>query len=218
MRVMRSSSSSSLLMKDQLTIYIFVTVIFVVGIVFGALLVNALTFDQQQELAVYVQKFAERAGNGMLPEGALSFWDRVLFHGKWLILIWVLGLTVIGMPLVLALDFLKGVLVGFAVGTLVSQYSWKGLLFSLVSVAPPNLLVVPALLIASVSAVSFSLYIIRSRFLNRYGTLSKPFVSHTTTFALMLVIIAGASFVEIFLSPVMLKWVVPLLADVPEGL
>lgn len=215
---MRLTASNRPLMKDQLTIYVFVAVIFAVGVVFGALLVNALTLGQQQDLAVYVQKFAERAGKGMLPENALSFWDRFLFHGKWLLLIWVLGLTVIGMPLVLALDFMKGVLVGFAVGTLVSQYSWKGLLFSLVSVAPPNLLVVPALLIASVSALSFSLYIVRNRFLSRYGTLGQPFLSHAAAFAALLVIIAAASAVETFLSPVMVKWVAPLLAHVPEGL
>ena len=35
------------------------------------------------------------------------------------------------MPIILALDFFKGVLVGFAIGTLVSQHAWKGLLFSL---------------------------------------------------------------------------------------
>ncbi|MBW7473523.1 stage II sporulation protein M [Paenibacillus oenotherae] len=212
------ASPKGLLMKDQFTIYVFVAVIFIVGIVFGALLVNALTLDQQQDLAGYVQKFAERAEKGLLPDGALSFWDRVFFHGKWLLLVWVLGLTVVGMPLVLALDFLKGVLVGFTVGTLVSQYSWKGLLFSLVSVAPPNLLVVPALLIASVSALSFSLYIVRNRLMGRYGTLSEPFLAHTGTFGLMLIMIAAAASIETFVSPAMLKWAVPLLSEVAGGL
>ena len=45
--------------------------------------------------------------------------------------LWVLGLTVVGLPFVLALDFLKGVLVGFAIGMLVREFAWKGLLFSL---------------------------------------------------------------------------------------
>jgi stage II sporulation protein M len=206
------------LMKDHVTLYVFVSVLFVVGVVFGALLVNALTLDQQQDLAADVQLFVQRIQEGMLPDGGQSLWERALFHAKWLILIWVLGLTVVGMPLVLGLDFLKGVLVGFAVGTLVSQHSWKGLLFSLISVAPQNLLVIPALLIASVSAVSFSIYIVRNRLLNRHGTIGQPFAQHTATGALMLLVAVAAAMIESFISPVLLKWAAPLILGSGSGL
>ncbi|MBW7459858.1 stage II sporulation protein M, partial [Paenibacillus sepulcri] len=164
------------------------------------------------------QQFAQRIQSGMLEGSTESFWERAIFHAKWIILIWVLGLTVVGMPLVLALDFLKGVLVGFAVGTLVSQHEWKGLLFSLVSVAPANLIVVPALLIASVSAVSFSIYIIKNRLLGSYGSMSQSFISHTSTGVLMIFIALGAALVESFISPVLLKWAVPLISGLGSGL
>lgn len=59
-----------------------------------------------------------------------TFWDNVSLHLKWVGLIWVCGLSVIGLPGILVLNFLKGVLIGFSVGYMVGQYSWKGLLFS----------------------------------------------------------------------------------------
>ncbi|GGD69869.1 stage II sporulation protein M [Paenibacillus nasutitermitis] len=214
---MRSSTLQPMI-KDKLVLYVFVCVLFVVGLVFGALLVNALTLDQQQDLAGDVQQFAQHIQSGMLPDAAQSFWDRAIFNAKWILLIWVLGLTVVGMPLVLALDFLKGVLVGFAVGTLVSQHEWKGLLFSLVSVAPANLFVVPALLIASVSAVSFSIYVIKNRLLGRYGSMSQSFISHTATGVFMILIAVGAALVESFVSPLLLKWAAPLILGIGTGL
>jgi stage II sporulation protein M len=214
---MRSPMQQSLL-KDQMTIYVFVSVLFVVGVVFGALLVNALTLDQQQDLAGDVQLFVKHIQEGVLQTEGQAFWERVLFHAKWILLIGVLGLTVVGMPLVLALDFMKGVLVGFAIGTLVSQHAWKGLLFSLVSIAPPNMIIVPALLIASVSSISFTFYIIKNRFLSRYGTLSQPFLSHTSTVLVMLLIIVGAAVIESFLSPMLVKWAAPLIAGVSNEL
>ncbi|WP_274651723.1 stage II sporulation protein M [Paenibacillus humicola] len=207
---MRSQAGLPLLRKE-LTLLIFVTVIFVVGLVFGALLVNALTMDQQRELAENVQLLAKRALADAPGAGGGDFAGRAAFYAKWLLLIWVLGVTVVGMPLVLALDFFKGVLVGFAVATLVNEHAWRGLLFSLASVAPQNLIVVPALLIASVSALSFSLYVIRSRLLNRYGTLSGPLAAHTSTALLMLLIATGAALVETYASPVLLKWAAPLI-------
>lgn len=214
---MRSPMQQSLL-KDQMTIYVFVSVLFVVGVVFGALLVNALTLDQQQDLAGDVQLFVKHVQEGVLQTEGQTFWERTLFHAKWILLIWVLGLTVVGMPLVLALDFMKGVLVGFAIGTLVSQHAWKGLLFSLVSIAPPNMIIVPALLIASVSSVSFTIYIVKNRFLSRYGTLSQPFLSYTSTVLVMLLIIVGAAVIESFLSPILVKWAAPLIAGVSNEL
>jgi len=214
---MRSSTLQPMI-KDKLILYVFVSVLFAVGLVFGALLVNALTLDQQQDLAGDVQQFAQRIQSGMLPDAAQSFWDRALFNAKWIFLIWVLGLTVVGMPLVLALDFLKGVLVGFAVGTLVSQHEWKGLLFSLVSVAPANLIIVPALLIASVSAVSFSIYVVKNRLLGRYGSMSQSFISHTSTGVFMILIAVGAALVDSFLTPVLLKWAAPLILGLGAGL
>jgi len=201
------------IVKDQLTLYVFLFVLFVVGVVFGGLLVSALTLDQQQDLASDVYQFVQRLQAGSDVENVLSFGERFVFHAKWLILIWVLGLTVVGMPFVLALDFLKGVLVGFAVATMVYQHEWKGLFFSLLSVAPPNLLVVPMVLVASASAVSFSLFVIRNRLLGRHGTLSSPFITHTVTALVMLLVIVAAALIEVYVSPVMLRWAAPLLAS-----
>ena len=67
------------------------------------------------------------------------------------------------------IGFSKGVLIGFTVGYLVGQYSWKGLLFALVSIAPQNLLIIPVLMMCSVAAITFSLYIIRDRFIMNRG-------------------------------------------------
>ncbi|RAP76458.1 stage II sporulation protein M [Paenibacillus montanisoli] len=214
---MRSSALQPF-MKDQLTLYVFVSVLFVVGVVFGALLVNALTLDQQQNLAGDLQQFIKNIQDGIVQSGADTFWDRAWFHAKWLLLIWVLGLTVVGMPLVLALDFLKGVLVGFAIGTLVRQFAWKGLVFSLASVAPANLIAVPAFLIISVSAISFGLYVVKNRLLGRFGTLSQPLLTFTSSAVGMLLLILGAAAVECYVTPLLLQWAAPLILEASAGL
>lgn len=214
---MRSSAMQPML-KEQLHLYVFVSVLFIVGVVFGALLVNALTLDQQQDLSGDVQQFIGRIQDGTMLTGTESFWDRAWFHAKWLLLVWVLGLTVVGMPLVLALDFLKGVLFGFAVGTLVRQFAWKGLIFSLASVAPPNLIAIPAFLIASVSAVSFTIYIVKNRLIGRFGNISQPLLRYVTQTAMMLVLLLGAALIEAYLTPLLMQWVAPLVQGASAGL
>ncbi|MNJ33753.1 Stage II sporulation protein M [compost metagenome] len=199
-------------LKDQTPVYVFVSVLFLMGVVFGALMVNALTLEQQQDLSRYLGDFFISVNEGGADFHPASFWDVAILHLKWLGLIWILGLSVIGLPGILILDFFKGVLIGFTVGCLVGQFTWKGLLFALVSVAPHNLLIIPVLLISSVSAIGFSLNIIRSRVLmSRSGGVSRPFLTYTAlTLALGLVIFAASSF-ETWVTPVMMGWVTPML-------
>ncbi len=201
-------------LKDQTPLYVFVAVLFLMGVVFGALMVNALTLEQQQDLSRYMGNFfvsVNEGGEGFQPQ---TFWEVAGLHLKWLGLIWLLGLSVIGLPGILILDFLKGVLIGFTVGCLVGQYTWKGLLFALVSVAPHNLIVIPALLISSVAAVSFSLGIIRSRvLLHRGGNVARPFLSYTGLTLTMAAVLMAVSSFETWVTPTMMAWVTPMIGQ-----
>lgn len=200
-------------LKDQTLLYVFVSVLFLMGVVFGALMVNALTLEQQQDISRYLGDFFLSINEGGAEFQPQTFWDVAALHLKWLGLIWLLGLSVIGLPGILILDFLKGVLIGFTVGCLVGQYTWKGLLFALVSVAPHNLIVIPALLIASVAAVGFSLNIIRSRVLmSRTGHATRPFLSYTGLTLVMAAVLLAVSSFETWVTPVLMSWVTPLIA------
>ncbi|MEK4851125.1 stage II sporulation protein M [Paenibacillus sp. FSL H7-0756] len=207
--------SLKLMVKEQTPLYIFVAVLFLVGVVFGALIVSALTLDQQQELGDYLSNFFVTVDQQGLPDAQDSYWSIAAFHLKWVGLIWVLGLSVIGLPGILILDFLKGVLIGFTVGTLVSQYSWHGMLFALVSVAPHNLVLIPVLLVCSAAALGFSLLMIRSRVLGqqRRTQITHPFMMYTLLSLGMALLVMGISGFEAYVTPVMMRWVTPLLVS-----
>jgi len=200
------------MIKEQTPLYIFVAVLFLVGVIFGALIVSALTLDQQQDLGEYLGSFFITVDQQGLPADTGSFWAIAGLHLKWIGLIWILGLSVIGLPGILILDFLKGVLIGFTVGTLIGQYSWHGLLFALVSVAPHNLIIIPALLVCSASAIAFSLLMIRSRVLGqRRPSVNRPFAMYTVLSLSMAILILGISCFETWVTPSMMRWVTPSL-------
>nr|WP_270171716.1 stage II sporulation protein M [Paenibacillus sp. SYP-B4298] len=198
-------------LKEQLPLYLFVGVLFIVGVVFGTVLSSSLTLEQQQELSGDVQHFAQLLGAGAGPDQAASFWDRAWLHSKWIALIWLLGMTVIGVPLLLALDFLKGVLVGFSMGLLVSQHAWAGVLFWLLAVAPQNIIIVPALMIASVSAIRFAVHFVKSRLFQQQGALLPPLAVHCAIAIGMLTILWGAAWFEAYVSPYVMGWASGLL-------
>lgn len=202
--------------RERMTFYIFFAVLFLVGVVFGALMVNALSLEQQQDLGRYLNNFFitvnQMSGSGTAATIA-SFWDIAALHLKWVAIIWVCGLSVIGLPGILVLNFLKGALIGFSVGFLVGQYSWKGLLFALVSIAPHNLLVIPALLVCSVAAMNFSIQMIKdSVFMpGRSNGFMRPFTSYSLVTASMIVLLIGSACFETWVTPVMMQWTTPML-------
>ncbi|BBI33113.1 stage II sporulation protein M [Cohnella abietis] len=195
--------------RNNLNLYVFVGVLVIVGAIFGALLVNALTLDQQQELADEISVYMKAVKGTQHFSASTTFWDSFLFYGKWLLLIWFLGLSVIGLPFVLVLDFLKGVLIGFAVALLAQQLAWKGVFFFLAATAPQNAIIIPALMIASISAARFANFVVRERLFRRKGQLLPPFLAHTAVTGLMLVMLCIASLYEAFVSPIVLERVAP---------
>jgi len=200
--------------KEQLPLYVFVFVLFAAGAAFGVLMYNALTLEQQTKLGEEVGRYLRTMETGFGTGESPAFAERAMFHGKWLLLIWLLGLSVVGVPLIFALDFLKGVLVGFSAGALVTAQAvpWKGALLSALALAPPNLLVVPALLMASVSGMSFAVYVIRNRLVRKQGDLRAALLTHTVYSALLLLVLLAAALLETALSPVVLGWAAPYFA------
>lgn len=201
-------------LKEHMSLYTFVVVIFVTGVVFGAVMVNALSLEQKQEITRYLSNFFSIVDQGMLAgEAPGSFKETLSLHMKWVLLIWLLGLSVIGVPLILILDFLKGVLIGFTVGYMVGTMSWKGLLFALVAVVPQNLVIIPVLIVCSVTAVAFSVYLVKNRFIQKKGALFEPLLRFTSVVVASGVLMVGVALFEAYLSPIMMKWVTPMLVS-----
>ena len=212
-----TASSIRLYSKENMHLYIFVSILFVMGVVFGALMVNALTLEQKQDLSRYLGSFFQTVSLGGETASIPTLMQSFGLHFKWILLIWILGVSVVGLPLVLVLDFLKGMLIGFTVGILISQYSWKGMMFIIVSVVPQNMIIVPVIIVSSVAAVSFSTYLVKHRFLQKTnGSATPTFLSYTSVILSLIAIMFLVSLFEVYVSPKLISWVAPsLLAVAP---
>ena len=212
--------------KDLLPLYLFVCILFLTGAVFGALLVDALTPQQKSEVGQYMRSFLlEAAAGGPSAEsglketpsgtgsGSAAVWEAFAAHARWIFLIWLFGLSVVGAPAILLLDFLKGVLVGFTVGYLAQTWSWNGVLFALLAVIPQNAVVVPVLIVASVAALSFSAAFAGSRLLGRGTLMRAPLAAFTATALFLAFILYAVSLFEAFVSPQLLEWAAPIVLE-----
>ena len=82
----------------------------------------------------------------------------------------MLGISVIGVPLILFLLFAKGYILGFTIGFILQQLAGKGFLFTVTSVFPHYVLIIPALMIAGVANIDLAGALLKSRF----GRVNRP--------------------------------------------
>lgn len=192
-------------LREHQSLYLFTTVLFAMGVIFGAVIVNSLELEQKQELIGFLHYFFDHMERGGIAEPSLHFWQSFAYYLKTVGIMWMLGLSIIGLPLILLLLFLKGLVVGFTVGFLVDQLQWQGVTFSLLGVLPQNMLVIPALLIVGVGGISFSLRLIRTRLLSRRDVILPHFLGYTTLVFAMAGVLTVAALFETYVSPVLMR-------------
>ncbi|MBU8879198.1 stage II sporulation protein M [Bacillus sp. FJAT-29790] len=195
--------------REHSSIYLFVIVLFLMGVIFGAVVVNSLSFTQKEDLFYYLSQFFGQVSNEKVAE-ANDLFKMSFFHNtKFIGLIWILGISIIGLPIILILLFMKGMVVGFTVGFLVNQMGWDGFLLSFVSVLPQNLIIIPIFIVSSTLAVSFSLKMISRQFMKKVGQPMMPlFGRYMIAFAFAVIFLCAAAGIEAFISPVLMKSVV----------
>lgn len=192
-------------MEEHLSLYVFTTVLFIMGIVFGSLAVGALTVEQREGLLEYLMHFFNGLEQGAIADASTALKHAAAHHLKYVGLMWILGLSIIGAPLVIVLIFLKGLVIGFTVGFFVRELSWNGLGFVFLSVFPQNLLIVPAMIIVSVASIAFSLSLLRNRIIQRRGAIYPQFVSYSFLVLAMACVLVFASFFEAYVSPSLMQ-------------
>ncbi|MDQ0299534.1 stage II sporulation protein M [Salibacterium salarium] len=186
--------------------YWFSIVLLFMGIIFGAVLVNSLSLPLKNDLYGFVQQFLTQFGEGTDITSKQIFVESLSQHVSYIALMWVLGLSVAGVPFILILLFLKGVVSGFTIGFLVQQMGSDGFFLAFTSILPQNVIIVPAYLIMAVVSISISLSIIKHLFKQSRKTPVPAVIGKSFVIAgCMLICLAGAAAIEGFLSPLMMR-------------
>ncbi|MDQ0339153.1 stage II sporulation protein M [Caldalkalibacillus uzonensis] len=191
--------------QEHSALYLFIVVLFVMGIIFGTLTVQSLGYAQQHDLYTYFQQFLDEFARNNIVDPGYAFYQNFIHYLKYVGIIWVLGLSIIGLPVILIMVFLKGVFVGFTVGFLVHQMGMKGFMFSFVSVIPQNMIVVPLILMMSVISISFSLKLIAHLFRQNRTYQKLSLAKYIGAMAIAAAVLLIVALFQTYLSPLLMR-------------
>lgn len=99
--------------------------------------------------------------------GFNSFFKYLFNNYIIIFIIWALGISIIGIPLVLFIFLFKSFIFGFSISSIISTFKLKGILISFIHLIPGKLLYLIVLLLLSFYSISFSIKLFRSLFLRK---------------------------------------------------
>lgn len=191
-------------MRANIGLYMLLSVFLILGIISGSIAVNTVSDTQTSSILNFINSFFSNVNN--IPfEPATIFYLSLSNNFKMAILIIILGFTGIGIPLIFGLVFFRGFVLGFTVGFFVGELGIKGILFSLLSILPQNLIIIPSILSIAVAGLAFSITIIKNRGKLYPGDYSQMVTSYLAFNLFFCILLVMSGLVEGYISPFFIK-------------
>lgn len=188
--------------------YLFLLMAFILGVSAGAFTVNGLSTMQRDELSNYFQGFFQLFNNQNMKSGDL-FAISLLENLKLIGLLWVLGVSIIGLPFIFIVLGVRGFITGFSSGFIIHALGIKGLLFSGFILLPKEIVIIPCLIAIGVNGINFSLRIAKNKSIDEIqkSGLKTAFVSYCLVTVLFSTIILAGILFDAYITPIFLRMI-----------
>ncbi|MCY6354090.1 stage II sporulation protein M [Clostridium sp. ZS2-4] len=192
----------------NLLLYIISLLFLCIGIVLGIYTVKYMGEVEKNSLVSCFLEFTKDIDLSKIDKKHI-FLQAVRNNVPIIICIWFLGLSMLGIPIILILDLIKGFTIGFTTSFVINGLGTKGVLVNILAIFPQNIIYIPCIVIASVTAMEFSLILLKhNEFKTLKGNSLVRIVPYSTIFLLLLGLMLIGFFLEGYISPNMLKLLV----------
>ena len=178
--------------------YLIITIIFFIGIILGIMFVNNANSEQTNQIFSYLTNFIDSIKEGYKVEEGTLLKNSIIKNFQITLLLWFLGLTVIGIPLIYCVICYKGFCIGYTVSSIIATIgTGKGIIFILASMLFQYVIFIPCILTLAVSGLKVDKQIMEDR---RKENIKIQIVKHTLLSIFILVMLLISSFVETYVS------------------
>lgn len=183
---------------DNIKLYFIVIIILVIGITIGVVFINNINADGAEEIKNYITDFINQLKQGYhVDTGELlrkSLSDNLIL----IVTMWLLGSTVVGIPIVLGIVLFRGFCIGYSLSAIIASLGvQKGILFFLTTMFLQNLIFIPVILCMTISCIKLYKSIMKDR---RRENIKVEIIRHTLVSIMLGLLLIIAAFIESYVS------------------
>ena len=148
--------------KNQKRLYIILIGLALLALIIGIVFLFMINNDSK----LYIK---DNLGSSITDSSSnISLFFKTLFNNfLYIIIIWLLGISIIGIPFVIFMYLFKYFLFGFSISSIIYTYGFKGILVSIIELFPHKLLFLIILILLTFYSLSFSIILFTNLFLKR---------------------------------------------------
>lgn len=188
----------------------FIMFIIILGIISGSLFLVVLKDTDHNLVIEKINTFFTNINTNNI-NNIEAFKNAFIENIIFVILIWILGMSIIGIIINIFIIYLKGFIIGFSLSSFFLVYKYKGLLAALIYVFPTSIINILVCLLLGVYSVLFTINLWKIIFLKEKNYNMKKFIKkYFLLLILCIILIIISSLTEGFLVPSLLKLVIKL--------
>lgn len=189
--------------ENNLREYTIASIIFIIGILFGVIFINNLNDTQNNEIGNYINTSIENLKESQDINQLLFIKETIKENLTFVILLWLMGSTVIGLLLVYIIVAFKGFCLSYTISAIFHVLNNGKTIAMLVStMLLKNIIVIPCTIALAVSGMKVYKSIMQDR---RKENIKLEILRHTGFSIFILVVLILSSLIEVYLSQLILK-------------
>ena len=194
--------------ENNFWLYIVSVFCIFLGIILGIYTVKYMGPVEKDQLTAYLSTFTSSI-NGKNIIYKDIFFQSIKNNLPIIVGIWFLGLTMIGTPLILVIDVIKGYTLGFTISFIIKGVGVKGVWITLLGVLPQNIIYLPCIMFASISAMEFSIAFLKNNVYKQWGSsIFKRIVSYSLIFLGISIFMCLGFLIEAYITPYFIKMLI----------
>ncbi len=202
------SNISSIVFPNK-RITIFVISILFLGIISGAIFVNIIGLNDKTLVLDKIKLFITNINDSKL-DCLLQFKNSFFINLIYIVIIFIFGLSMLGIIFNFILLFVKGFIYGFSIASFVLTYSYRGIILSFLYTVFGQIINIFCIMIITIYSFIFSFELLKLIFKNNPPSIKKKFKNYFLIFIFMIIISAISSLCEVFILPALIKLLIKL--------
>lgn len=184
-------------------LFVFLLVLVIVGVGAGAVFSSILSKSDAKMVAEYLKDFMKNVGKENVTSSLLSTLISRLGLG---LIIWIFGISIIGVILIIPIVFIKSFVLGFSIGSIILNFKFKGVLISLIYIVPHHVINMLIYILISAYGIIISTRLFDSMKKKKNFDFKKFMNRYTYILVFSFVILLLTSLYEVYALPKILRF------------
>jgi len=191
--------------QENFWLYIISILCVFTGIILGIYSVKYMGTIERNDLVDYLMNFIDPSNTAGISYKAI-FLQSIKNNLPVIIFLWFLGLTIVGIPIIIVIDLLKGFTIGFTFSFMISGLGKSGIGIAMIGVLPQNLIYIPCIIFASVVSMEFSIMLLKNKFSKQWtSSISSRIIYYSVIFIIIIILLFIGIVIESYIAPYFVK-------------